>query len=109
GRSAPTVPSDPSPPPQHHAPSALRQDRYAPVPSDGIDHSARQEDRRYPLRRRPIDSAPFSSLATGRAWASSPRRPELSPNAAGVLFGWSPSPPPMRRSAPPPLPRCPSP
>ena len=34
---------------------------------DDIAHCARQEGRRYRLHRRAIDSAPFSSLATGRA------------------------------------------
>jgi hypothetical protein len=33
---------------------------------DGIAPSAYQEGRRYRVRRRAIDSAPFSSLATGR-------------------------------------------
>jgi hypothetical protein len=35
--------------------------------SDGIAHSACQEGRRYRLRRRAIDSAPVSSLVTGKA------------------------------------------
>ena len=34
---------------------------------DDIAHCARQEARRYLLRRRAIDSGPFSSLASGRA------------------------------------------
>jgi hypothetical protein len=34
---------------------------------DGIAHSACQEGRRYRLRRRAIDSGPFSSLVTGKA------------------------------------------
>jgi len=49
---------------------------------DGIAHCARQEGRRYRLRRRAIDSAPFSSLVTGRAsrfW-SALRTDELSEN-----------------------------
>ena len=36
----------------------------------GIAHCARQQGRRYRLRRRATDSAPFSSLVTGRACRS---------------------------------------
>jgi hypothetical protein len=46
---------------------------------DGTGHCARQEGRRYRLHRRATDSAPFSSLVTGRAALSS-----FAPRAAGL-------------------------
>ena len=42
------------------------QSRPWSVRRDGIAHCACQEGRRYRLRRRAVDSAPFSLLATGR-------------------------------------------
>jgi hypothetical protein len=44
----------------------VRQSRPSCARRAGIAHSARQEGRRHRLRRRAIDSVPFSSLATGR-------------------------------------------
>jgi hypothetical protein len=53
------------------AASTLGNRGLGPLNHDGIAHSACQEERRYPLRRRAIDSAPFLSLATGMASRSS--------------------------------------
>ena len=47
--------------------SAAPQSRPWSARRDGIARSACQEGRRYRLRRRAIDSAPVSSLVTGKA------------------------------------------
>jgi hypothetical protein len=49
----------------------LRNRGLGALAAAGIAHSVRQEGRRYRLRRRAIDSAPFSSQAAGRASRSS--------------------------------------